>query len=185
MWLSASCTTAPTVIISVDGDREFGSQPSQTKNVSNVYLTLPSLAFDMNMIRSVSVYCGWVRSWCWHPDFLVRQHYKIIMCVHCHKSVPVLIWPLGLQEYKSARTKQPGTPCQTLYIHMLSRPDGRMNRASVSQFGRSENLSVVHSNAGWVKLDKHSPASQHGCRARLYKKKSGETAGKWMQNTNN
>ena len=25
------------------------------------------------------------------PDFLVEQHYKVTMSVHCHKSVPIPI----------------------------------------------------------------------------------------------
>ena len=34
-----------------------------------------------------------IRSWCWQPDLPVGQHYKVPMSVHCHKSVPVQIWP--------------------------------------------------------------------------------------------
>ena len=32
-------------------------------------------------------------SWCWWPGVPMRQHYKVTMSVHCHKSVPILIWP--------------------------------------------------------------------------------------------
>ena len=34
-----------------------------------------------------------IRSWCWQPYFPVEQHYKVAICAHCHKSVPVLMWP--------------------------------------------------------------------------------------------
>ena len=29
--------------------------------------------------------------WCWWSGVPVRQHYKVVMSAHCHKSVPVLI----------------------------------------------------------------------------------------------
>ena len=32
------------------------------------------------------------RSWCWQPGVPVRQHYKIAMCTHCHKSIPQSPW---------------------------------------------------------------------------------------------
>ena len=33
-----------------------------------------------------------IGSWWQWPDFPVGQHCKVIMCVHCHKWVPVVIW---------------------------------------------------------------------------------------------
>ena len=34
-----------------------------------------------------------IRSWCWCPGLPVAQHYKVVIGAHCHRSVPVLIWP--------------------------------------------------------------------------------------------
>ena len=37
----------------------------------------------------------------WWPGFPVGQHYKITMSAHCHKLVPVLIWPYMLLGHKT------------------------------------------------------------------------------------
>ena len=37
------------------------------------------------------IFC--VRWWCCRPSFPVGQHYKVTMNLHCHKLVPILIWP--------------------------------------------------------------------------------------------
>ena len=34
-----------------------------------------------------------IRSWCWWSGFTVGQHYKVTISAHCHKLVPILIWP--------------------------------------------------------------------------------------------
>ena len=34
-----------------------------------------------------------IRSWRWWPDLPVGQQYNVAMTVHCHKVVPILIWP--------------------------------------------------------------------------------------------
>ena len=34
-----------------------------------------------------------VRSWCGWPGFPVEQHYYVIISVHCHMSVPMLLYP--------------------------------------------------------------------------------------------
>ena len=34
-----------------------------------------------------------IRSWCQLPSFAAGQHYKVNMSVHCHKWVPIMIWP--------------------------------------------------------------------------------------------
>ena len=48
---------------------------------------------------------GWnIRTWCWQHDFPVRQHYKFTMSAHCHKSVPVMIWPEMLLGRKRTNT---------------------------------------------------------------------------------
>ena len=35
---------------------------------------------------------GWdIGSWCCWSDFPMGQHHKVVMCVYCHKLVPILI----------------------------------------------------------------------------------------------
>ena len=53
-----------------------------------------------------------IQSWCWWTGFQVGQHYKVTMCSHCHKSVPVLIWPWTLLGCKTTN-KQNKTRCKS------------------------------------------------------------------------
>ena len=46
------------------------------------------------------------RSWCLRPGVPVRQHYQVTMSVHCHKSVPILIWPYMLLRCKTITTNK-------------------------------------------------------------------------------
>ena len=67
-----------------------------TQWLKYLYLLLPSQALciiriGLELVGSVSEWD--IRSWCWQPGLLVGQHYKVSMGAHCHKSVPVLIWP--------------------------------------------------------------------------------------------
>ena len=39
-------------------------------------------------------------SWCWWPGLTLVQHCKS-QCMHCRKSVPVLIWPDVLLGWKT------------------------------------------------------------------------------------
>ena len=45
-----------------------------------------------------------IRSCCWWPGFPVGLHYKVTMSVHCHKSVPILIWQWMLPGRKTPTT---------------------------------------------------------------------------------
>ena len=53
------------------------------------------------------------KSWCWQPGFPVGQHYKITMSVHCHKSVPILIWAYMLLGHKTTNNMR-----VYIYIYM-------------------------------------------------------------------
>ena len=47
---------------------------------------------------------GWDnRSWCWWPGVLLRQHYKVTMSVHSHKSVQSPPPPMGLSHNREAQ----------------------------------------------------------------------------------
>ena len=59
------------------------------------YLLLPSQVLGIIRTSWLSVRImslSGTLSWCWQPDFPMRQHYKVAMSMRCHKLVSVLIW---------------------------------------------------------------------------------------------
>ena len=74
--------------------REFESRSSQSNDVEHWFLSLISQVLGMNrigqgLVSSLFGLCD-IRS---GPGLSVGQHYKVAMSSHCHKSVPVLVWP--------------------------------------------------------------------------------------------
>ena len=75
------------------GDSEF-SQPMTYQIDTCCFLAWRSALIGQDWLTqcqdNVTEYD--IRSWCWWPDFIIGQHYKVTMSAHCHKLVPVLIW---------------------------------------------------------------------------------------------
>ena len=66
-----------------------------------------------------------IRSWCRWPGFPVEQHYKVIMNAHCHRTVPVLIWPWMLQWCKALTSNRHAIVFNfASYQHLRSYQDG-------------------------------------------------------------
>ena len=83
------------------GDSELVSfNPGQVKPMTSKCIVVASKAISSAVLGYgkdwfVSVGTMWLRSCCWQPGLPVESYYnyKVIMSVHCHKSVPALIWP--------------------------------------------------------------------------------------------
>ena len=58
----------------------------------------------------------------WRPGLPVARYYKVIVSVHCHKSVPVLIWPKMMPGPKTPTTNQRPLTAQSkqVYSHRSS-----------------------------------------------------------------
>ena len=65
----------------------------------SVYTLISEFLLYFSLLyKPCAALCDWVeiRSWCWQPNFPFGEHYIVAMSAHCHKSVPLLIWPLML-----------------------------------------------------------------------------------------